>query len=53
MWPATLDDDEWSVLMDNFQAVKDLLRGKKAQLQGVKRKFEEVTLLQFSLLSGS
>ena len=38
---VNLDDDEWSVLMDNFQAVKDLLSGKKAQLRGVKRKFEE------------
>ena len=38
---VNLDDDEWSVLMDNFQAVKDLLRGRKAQLRGVKRKFEE------------
>ena len=38
---VNLDDDEWSVLMDNFQAMKDLLSGKKAQLWGVKRKFEE------------
>ena len=38
---VNLDDDEWSVLMDNFSAVKDLLRGKKAQLRGVKRKLEE------------
>ena len=38
---VNLDDDEWSVLMDNFSAVKDLLHGKKAQLRGVKRKFEE------------
>ena len=38
---VNLDDNEWSVLMDNFQAVKDLLRGRKAQLWGVKRKFEE------------
>ena len=38
---VNLDDDEWAVLLDNFGAIKDLLRGKKAELRGVKRKFEE------------
>ena len=38
---VNLDDDEWAVLLDNFEAIKDLLRGKKAELRGVKRKLEE------------
>ena len=40
-----MDDDEWDVLMDNFQAIKDILDGKKAQLCGVKRKYEMSELI--------
>ena len=39
---VNLDDDEWSVLIDNFEAIKDILGGKKAQLRGVKRKYETI-----------
>ena len=44
---VNLDDDEWSVLMDNFQGIKDILNCKKAHLCGVKRKCDmndEVTV---------
>ena len=44
---VNLDDDEWSVLMDNFQGIKDILNGKKAHLRGIKRKCDindEVTV---------
>ena len=29
---VNLDDDEWSILMDNFKGIKDILGGKKAHL---------------------
>ena len=44
---VNLDDDEWSILMDNFKGIKDILGGKKAHLCGVKRKCDmndEVTV---------
>ena len=44
---VNLDDDEWSILMDNFKGIKDILGGKKAHLRGVKRKCDmndEVTV---------
>ena len=44
---VNLDDDEWSILMDNFKEIKDILDGKKAHLRGVKRKCDmndEVTV---------
>ena len=44
---VNLDDDEWSILMENFKGIKDILGGKKAYLRGVKRKCDmndEVTV---------
>ena len=44
---VNLDDDELSVLMENFQDIKDILNGKKAHLRGIKRKCDmndEVTV---------
>ena len=44
---VNLDDDEWSILVDNFKGIKDILGGKKAHLRGVKRKCDmndEVTV---------
>ena len=44
---VNLDDDEWSILMDNFKGIKDILGGKKVHLRGVKRKCDmndEVTV---------
>ena len=35
---VNLDDDEWSILMDNVKGIKDILGGKKAHLRGVKGK---------------
>ena len=29
---VNLDDDEWSILVDNFKGIKDILGGKKAHL---------------------
>ena len=42
---VNLDDGEWDVLIDNFQAIKDICDGKKAQLRGVKRKYEMSDLI--------
>ena len=38
---VNLDSEEWFVLMENFEAIRELLDGKHGELRGVKRKFDE------------